>query len=304
MVGSEIIPMVMTLAPTMPVDAARMAPTTTTEIAMPPRRCPKSRAIVSSSSSAMPDFSRATPMKTKSGTARRVKFVIVPQIRMGRMLRKSGRRKPRAIPNPPKRNPVKVRLKATGKPRKRNAIMPANMNPARIWSSGRAVMRSRGGPRYGPPHPPTLGAPRGTRGAPRSRARSSGLPPHGPVERLDGLGDALDHQEEESRDDHRLEQPAKREPAGIGRALPHRPRGPDERPGRVDDQQTGGEEEQPEQKEIEPRLATRRELRVHDVDADVLVVQERVAGREQVEGAEEVPLGLLHAPRRDPERVA
>src|SRR5919106_6646005 len=33
----------------------------------------------------------------------------------------------------------------------------------------------RGGPRHGPPHPPTLGAPRGTRGAPRSPARSRRL---------------------------------------------------------------------------------------------------------------------------------
>src|SRR5438876_6325130 len=40
-------------------------------------------------------------------------------------------------------------------------------------SSGTALIGSRGGPRYGPPRPPTLGAPRGTRGAPRSRARSS-----------------------------------------------------------------------------------------------------------------------------------
>jgi hypothetical protein len=31
---------------------------------------------------------------------------------------------------------VKVRLKATGKPKKRKAIMPANMNAARIWSPG------------------------------------------------------------------------------------------------------------------------------------------------------------------------
>src|SRR5207247_6635244 len=35
------------------------------------------------------------------------------------------------------------------------------------------LILSRGGPRYGPPRPPTLGAPRGTRGAPRPRARSS-----------------------------------------------------------------------------------------------------------------------------------
>ena len=67
--------------------------------------------MVSSSSSAIPDLSRATPMKTNSGTASRVKFVIVPQIRMGRMLMKSGWRKPKATPSPPKSSPVKMRLK-------------------------------------------------------------------------------------------------------------------------------------------------------------------------------------------------
>src|SRR6266436_3110284 len=36
---------------------------------------------------------------------------------------------------------------------------------------------SRGGPRHGPPHPPTLGAPRGTCGAPRPRA-SAGSSDH------------------------------------------------------------------------------------------------------------------------------
>ena len=132
--------MVMTLAPTIPVEAARMAPTTTTEIAMPPRRRPKSRAMVSSSSSASPDFSSATPMKTKSGTASKVKFVIVPQIRMGRMSKKLSWMKPSATPISPKKSPVNVRLKATGKPKKRNAIMPANIRPASTCSGGRPSM--------------------------------------------------------------------------------------------------------------------------------------------------------------------
>src|SRR2546421_2526604 len=40
----------------------------------------------------------------------------------------------------------------------------------RVIGSTRLICR-RGGPRHGPPHPPTLGAPRGTRGAPRRPAR-------------------------------------------------------------------------------------------------------------------------------------
>src|SRR5439155_21318045 len=45
--------------------------------------------------------------------------------------------------------------------------------PLTIRSTARAFICLRGGPRHGPPRPPTLGAPRGTRGAPRPCARSS-----------------------------------------------------------------------------------------------------------------------------------
>src|SRR5262245_16068302 len=191
--GSEIIPRVMTLAPTIPVDAARIAPTRTTEMAIPPRRCPNSRAMVSSSSSAMPDFSRATPMKTKRGTASSVKFVIVPQIRMGRMFMKSARSKPKTTPSTPKNSPVKVRLKATGNPKNRKAIIPANMKAARIWSSGR----------------PVIGSVNFLDGLLRR------LPAHRPVEGLDRLRDPLDEEESEAHDDHRLEEPAERKAARV-----------------------------------------------------------------------------------------
>src|SRR2546425_1641691 len=53
-------------------------------------------------------------------------------------------------------------------------------NKNTIWS----LICSRGGPRDGPPHPPTLGAPRGTRGAPRSPARSSILAHVEPVDHV------------------------------------------------------------------------------------------------------------------------
>src|SRR5437762_3231054 len=45
--------------------------------------------------------------------------------------------------------------------------------PFTTRSTARGVIGSRGGPRNGPPHPPALGAPRETRGAPRPYARSS-----------------------------------------------------------------------------------------------------------------------------------
>src|SRR5437016_3199385 len=52
------------------------------------------------------------------------------------------------------------------------AIGPASACPISTTRIPSSIIPC-GGPRYGPPHPPTLGAPRGTRGAPRPRARSS-----------------------------------------------------------------------------------------------------------------------------------
>ena len=70
--------MVTTVAPTMPVLAASSMPTTVTEIPRPPRRGPKSMAMVSSRFSAIRERSSITPMKTNSGTAMRVALVMMP----------------------------------------------------------------------------------------------------------------------------------------------------------------------------------------------------------------------------------
>ena len=70
--GSEMSPIAMTVAPTMPVVAASRAPTKTTEIPSPPGIGPNSRAIATSRSSAIRDRCSMIPMNTKSGTAMRV----------------------------------------------------------------------------------------------------------------------------------------------------------------------------------------------------------------------------------------
>ena len=59
------------MAPTIPVDAAKKAPTTTTETARPPGRGPKTLAIVVSKSFAIFDLSKVMPIKTNIKTARR-----------------------------------------------------------------------------------------------------------------------------------------------------------------------------------------------------------------------------------------
>ena len=71
--------MVTTVAPTMPVEAASTVPTRTTEIPRPPRMSPKSRPMVTSSCSAMPDRSSIIPMKMKSGTATSTSLSMMPR---------------------------------------------------------------------------------------------------------------------------------------------------------------------------------------------------------------------------------
>ena len=70
MVGRDSSPMVTTVAPTIPVEAARKAPTTTTETARPPGRAPKTRAIEVSRSWAIRERSREMPMRMNMATAR------------------------------------------------------------------------------------------------------------------------------------------------------------------------------------------------------------------------------------------
>ena len=71
MVGRDNKPMVTTVAPTIPVEAAKKAPTTTTDTARPPGKGPKTLAIVVSKSFAIFDLSNVIPIKTNIKTARR-----------------------------------------------------------------------------------------------------------------------------------------------------------------------------------------------------------------------------------------
>ena len=64
--------MVTTVAPTMPVEAAKKAPTTTTETARPPGRGPNTRAIVVNRSLAILERSKVMPINTNIKTARSV----------------------------------------------------------------------------------------------------------------------------------------------------------------------------------------------------------------------------------------
>ena len=86
MMGSEIRPIAITEAATTPVVAASSAPTRITAKARPPRTGPNSWPMVSSRSSAMPDFSRMMPMKVKKGMASSVSLRITSRMRPGSVI--------------------------------------------------------------------------------------------------------------------------------------------------------------------------------------------------------------------------
>ncbi len=71
--------MVTTVAPTMPVEAAKSMPTKMTDRPKPPRKLPKSSPMVSRSCSAILERSSITPMKTKSGTATSSSLTMTPK---------------------------------------------------------------------------------------------------------------------------------------------------------------------------------------------------------------------------------
>jgi len=101
----------------MPVEAASKAPTMMTEMASPPRRGPNIKVIISSNSSAIPDRSKMSPIRTKRGTAIRVILVINPQTL-------KGRREKRSSPKPirPKKRAVEPMAKATWVPIRRRTV--------------------------------------------------------------------------------------------------------------------------------------------------------------------------------------
>ena len=114
MLGSDNRPMVTTVAPTMPVLAARNIPTTTTETPSPPRTPPNKRAILSSISSATRDFSKMVPMRMNKGTAISVVLLTVPKMRPGKADRKLGSKTPPRIPAVANTSAVPASVNATG----------------------------------------------------------------------------------------------------------------------------------------------------------------------------------------------
>ena len=114
MLGSDISPMVTTVAPTMPVEAAINMPTNTTVIASPPRKRCSRLDSAPSRPSAILVFSSTTPMKTNRGTAIRVWLVTMPKSRSGVKSRSVGLNAPVRVPTNAKMSATPASVMATG----------------------------------------------------------------------------------------------------------------------------------------------------------------------------------------------
>ncbi|MEJ2384228.1 MAG: hypothetical protein P8Y54_07485 [Xanthomonadales bacterium] len=113
-VGSEISPMVTTVAPTIPVLAAISAPTTTTARPSPPGMPRMICASECSNWSASFDRSSMTPMNTNTGTAISVSLVMMPNTRFGKASRNTGSKCPVSDPMPAKISATPASVNATG----------------------------------------------------------------------------------------------------------------------------------------------------------------------------------------------
>ena len=128
MIGKEISPMAITVAPTIPVLAAIIAPIMITDTARLPLKPPKTSAILLNKSSARLDFSNSIPMKINRGTATKFVLVISPNSLLGIVPSKEESKFPEIIPMPAKIRAVPAKENATGKPAKRTKQITPNIN--------------------------------------------------------------------------------------------------------------------------------------------------------------------------------
>ena len=116
MVGSAKRPMVTTVAPTIPVEAASNMPTKMTAIPSPPFMPRINSSMVVRRFSAIFDFSSIIPMKTNNGTAIKVSLPIMSKIRLGMLCRNAISNAPNILAINAKSSETPASVKATGKP--------------------------------------------------------------------------------------------------------------------------------------------------------------------------------------------
>ena len=115
-------------------------------------------------------------------------------------------------------------------------------------------------------------------------------------EALDQLRDALQPEQQEADRQQREHRPA-HQAAGVVRHLVHVVGPHDERHREVDDDDDEGQQECADADDVDPDLGALAEAAGDDVDLHVLLAQQRVAGGQQEDRGEEVPLDLEQAVR-------
>ena len=113
-IGRDISPIVTTVAPTIPVLAAKSAPTIIIDIDKPPLVFLKAVAIFSNIFAAIPDFSKMVPIKINSGTASYVTLFMIPKILMGMLLKMVGSNTPNGMQINAKSMDTPAKVNATG----------------------------------------------------------------------------------------------------------------------------------------------------------------------------------------------
>src|SRR6266566_5069760 len=106
---------------------------------------------------------------------------------------------------------------------------------------------------------------------------------------LDYLGNALETEEKEADRDEQPDRPAQ-QAAGIAGYFVPRVGLYEKRPRQPHDDQRHWQQKEETAEEIYPALRTPRQPPGDDVDADMLVAPQRIAGTQQEDGGEEIPL--------------
>src|SRR5258708_1437997 len=120
---------------------------------------------------------------------------------------------------------------------------------------------------------------------------------------LDDLGYALQAEKEEPDRDEQPDRPAQ-QPTSVARNLVPVEGLHEHRPRQIHDDERHRQQEEETAEEVYPALRSPRQPPSDDVDADMLVAPQRVAGAQQEDGGEEIPLGLEPGIRADIEGVA
>ena len=130
--GNDMSPIVTTVAPTIPVLAARRAPTTIIEILKPPLIFLNAKAIFANIFAAIPDLSRMVPIKINRGTARRVTLFIIPNILNGILFKIDSSNIPKGMQISANKIETPDRVNATGYPSSNAEQMSTSNNKGTI----------------------------------------------------------------------------------------------------------------------------------------------------------------------------